>query len=83
MGSKLEDDETELALLRRKKMAELIAREKKMQKAKEHQEKVGAERAKLLQRFLTSDALSYLDSLKKREPAIGLNVEEVLLYLIV
>jgi DNA-binding TFAR19-related protein (PDSD5 family) len=64
-------------------MAKLIAREKKMQQAKEHQEKVGAERAKLLERFLTSDALSYLAALKKREPSIGQQAEEVLLHLIV
>ena len=64
-------------------MAELVAREKKLQKAKEHQEKVGAERVKLLQRFLTPDALSYLNSLKDREPPIGLQVEDVLLHLIV
>jgi DNA-binding TFAR19-related protein (PDSD5 family) len=83
LGSKLDDDETELALLRRKKMAELIAREKKAKRAKEHQEKVGAERLKLLQRFLSPDALSYLASLKKREPPIGTQIEEVLLYLIV
>lgn len=83
LGLRLDEDETELALIRRKKMAKLMAREKKLQKEKEHQEKVGVERAKLLQRFLTSDALSYLNSLKKREPPIGIQVEDVLLHLIV
>jgi DNA-binding TFAR19-related protein (PDSD5 family) len=83
LAFRLDEDETELALIRRKKMAELIAREKQLQKAKEHQEKVGAERAKILERFLTTDALSYLVSLKKREPPIGLQVEDILLHLIV
>ena len=83
LGFRLDDDETELALIRRKKMAKLIEQEKKLQKAKEHQEKVGAERAKLLERFLTKDALSYLDALKRREPPIGIQVEDVLLHLIV
>jgi DNA-binding TFAR19-related protein (PDSD5 family) len=64
-------------------MAKLIAREKRLKEEKEHQEKVGAERAKLLKRFLSSDALSYLDTLKKREPPIGSKIEEVILYLIV
>ncbi len=64
-------------------MAELVAREKKMQETKEQKEKVGAEREKLLKRFLDSEALTYLESLKTREPAIGNRVQEIILYLIV
>jgi DNA-binding TFAR19-related protein (PDSD5 family) len=55
--SLLTDDDTELAMIRRKKMAELVAREKKMKASREHQQKVGAEREKLLKRFLDSDAI--------------------------
>ncbi len=77
------DEDPELDLLRRKKMSQLIAREKKAQETKEHQEKVGAERTKLLQRFLDPDALKYLNHLKTNEPHIGGRIEEVLLYLIV
>jgi DNA-binding TFAR19-related protein (PDSD5 family) len=64
-------------------MAELVAREKKMQETKEQKEKVGAEREKLLKRFLDSDALKYLEGLKTHEPAIGNRVQEIILYLIV
>ena len=77
------DDDPELAMLRRKKMSQLIAREKKVQETKEHQQKVGAEREKLLKRFLDPEALKYLESLKKNEPSIGSRIEDVLLYLIV
>ena len=45
----MNDDDTELALLRRKKMAQLIKREKELQQTKERQEKVDAERMKLRQ----------------------------------
>lgn len=81
--SLLTDDDTELAMIRRKKMAELVAREKKMKASREHKEKVGTEREKLLKRFLNSDALVYLESLKKSEPAIGNRVQEIILYLLV
>ena len=64
-------------------MAELMAREKKMQETREHQEKVIEEREKLLRRFLEPDALKYLEDLKTREPPIGNRIQEVLLYLIV
>ena len=64
-------------------MARLIARDKKLKEEKEHREKVDVERSKLLKRFLSPDALSYLDSLKNREPSIGSRIEEVILHLIV
>lgn len=81
--SLLTDDDTELAMIRRKKMAELVAREKKMKASREHKQKVGAEREKLLKRFLNPDALVYLESLKKSEPTIGNRVQEIILYLLV
>ncbi len=64
-------------------MAELAARDKKLHEIREHQQKVDAERVKLLKRFLASDADSYLQDLKAREPSVGAQIEEVLLYLIV
>jgi DNA-binding TFAR19-related protein (PDSD5 family) len=64
-------------------MAELMAREKKMQEQKEKKEKTDVERTKLLERFLASDAQTYLSALKKNEPHIGKRVEDVVLYLIV
>jgi DNA-binding TFAR19-related protein (PDSD5 family) len=70
-------------MIRRKKMAELVAREKKMQEQKERMEKSEVERAKLLQRFLDSEAQNYLSSLKQKELPIGKRVEDILLYLIV
>ncbi|NHI89555.1 MAG: hypothetical protein EAX87_08535 [Candidatus Thorarchaeota archaeon] len=70
-------------MIRRKKMAELVAREKKMQEQKEQMEKSEVERAKLLQRFLDSEAQKYLSSLKQKESPIGKRVEDILLYLIV
>ncbi len=76
-------DDDELALIRRKKMAELIARERQMQAEREHRMRVESERSKLLRRFLTPDAFLYLQDLKKREPSVGNKVEDVLLYLIV
>jgi DNA-binding TFAR19-related protein (PDSD5 family) len=80
---RLSDDDTELAIIRRKKIAELVAREKKMQETKERKEKVGIEREKLLKRFLDPEALKYLEDLKTREPAIGNRAQEIILYLIV
>ena len=77
------DDDPELAMLRRKKMSQLIAREKKAQETKEHQEKVGVEREKLLKRFLDNEAFKYLEHLKKNEPPIGARIEDVILHLIV
>lgn len=64
-------------------MAELAARDKKLHEIREHQQKVDAERVKLLKRFLAPDADSYLQDLKAREPSVGAQIEEVLLYLIV
>lgn len=81
--SLLTDDDTELAMIRRKKMAELVTREKKMKASREHKQKVGTEREKLLKRFLNPDALVYLENLKKSEPAIGNRVQEIILYLLV
>ncbi|MHA1863073.1 MAG: DNA-binding protein [Candidatus Thorarchaeota archaeon] len=77
------DDDTELAIIRRKKMAELMAREKKMKKSREHNVKVGAEREKLLKRYLDPEAITYLEGLKQHEPQIGNRVQEIILYLIV
>ncbi len=77
------DDDPELALLRRKKMAELIEREKRRKAEAERKQKVDAERAKLLRRFLTPDAVTYLEHLKESQPGIGRRVEDVILYLIV
>ena len=70
-------------MIRRKKMAQLVAREKKMQEQKERMEKSEVERAKLLERFLDSEAQNYLSSLKQKESPIGKRVEDILLYLIV
>ncbi len=64
-------------------MAELVAREKKMKDSREHKQKVGAEREKLLKRFLDPDAMVYLENLKKSEPVIGNRVQEIILSLIV
>ena len=79
----MSDDDPELAMIRRKKMAQLIEREKQLQATKERQEKVDNEREKLLDRFLDSDAKSYLESLKTIEPHIASKIEEIILYLIV
>jgi DNA-binding TFAR19-related protein (PDSD5 family) len=79
----LSDDDSELASIRRKKIAELAARDKRMHETREHEQKVDAERTKLLKRFLAPDADSYLRELKTRDPSVGAQVEDVLLYLIV
>lgn len=70
-------------MIRRKKMAEIVAREKKMQAQREHEAKTDVERTKLLQRFLAPEARRYLDALKTHEPAVGMRVEDVILHLIV
>ncbi|MFW9851136.1 MAG: DNA-binding protein [Candidatus Thorarchaeota archaeon] len=77
------DDDTELAMIRRKKMAQLIKREKELQETKERQEKVDNERNKLLTRFLSADAKSYLDSLSSNEPAVATRIKDIILHLIV
>ncbi|MHA2354700.1 MAG: hypothetical protein ACXADC_05970 [Candidatus Thorarchaeota archaeon] len=64
-------------------MAKMIKREKQMQAVREQEEKVGAERAKLLERFLSTEALSYFTELKARNKGVGAQVEEIILYLIV
>ncbi|MHA2212760.1 MAG: DNA-binding protein [Candidatus Thorarchaeota archaeon] len=79
----LSDDDSELAMIRRKKMAKMMAREKQLQESKEREEKVAAERVKLLKRYLASDASEYLEGLKNNQPGIGSRVQEVILYLIV
>lgn len=81
--SALTEDDSELAMIRRKKMAEIMARDKKIQETREHQEKVKAEREKLLKRFLEPNAFKYLEDLKTREPIVGNKIQEILLYLIV
>jgi DNA-binding TFAR19-related protein (PDSD5 family) len=70
-------------MIRRKKMAKLVAQEKKMQAQREHKEKTDVERTKLLQRFLAPEGRKYLDALMKHEPPVGKRVEDILLYLIV
>lgn len=79
---KLSDDD-ELAMIRRKKMAQMIKREKHLKATKEHREKVEAERQKLLKRFLAPDAMSYLSSLNKTDPAVAKRIEDIILYLVV
>ncbi|MFW9966156.1 MAG: hypothetical protein ACFFEA_03310 [Candidatus Thorarchaeota archaeon] len=64
-------------------MASMIKREKQLQAARQQEEKVGVERAKLLKRFLTSDAISYLTELKAHNEGVSSQVEEIILYLIV
>ncbi len=64
-------------------MAELVAREKKMQAQREQKEKTDVERTKLLDRFLAPEARSYLDALKTHEQSVGRRVEEIILHLIV
>jgi DNA-binding TFAR19-related protein (PDSD5 family) len=64
-------------------MAELVARERKLQETREQNEKAGVEREKLLKRFLEPDALTYLEGLKAREPVIWKRIQDILLYLIV
>ncbi|MHA1926690.1 MAG: hypothetical protein ACXABV_05445 [Candidatus Thorarchaeota archaeon] len=61
----------------------MMKREKQLQAAREQEEKVGAERMKLLTRFLAQDALSYLNELKTKNQGVAKQVEEVILYLIV
>lgn len=77
------DDETELAMIRRKKMAKLIKREQAAKASNERRAKVKAEHAKLLARFLAPDAAQYLEGLKKSEPAIAERVEGIVLNLII
>jgi len=77
------DDETELAMIRRKKMAALIKREKAAKASNERRAKVKAEHSKLLARFLAPDAAQHLEGLKRSEPAIAGRVEEIVLNLII
>ena len=70
-------------MIRRKKMAQLVAREKKIQEEKEQKEKSDVGRAKLLRQYLDTEAETYLSGLMKTEPHIGKRVEDILLYLIV
>ncbi len=78
----LTDDDTELAMIRRKKMAQLIKREKQLQDTKERQEKVDTERTKLLSRFLDPEATQYLAALENRAPAVAARIRDIVLYLI-
>ncbi len=77
------DDDAELERIRRRKMEALLAREKKLREQQESKQKVDNERQKLLQRFLAPDAASYLEGLRKTQPAIAKRIEDVFLYLIV
>ncbi|MFO7835432.1 MAG: hypothetical protein R6V83_02165 [Candidatus Thorarchaeota archaeon] len=76
-------EDPELAMLRRKKMAKMIAREKKLKAQKEREQKSQAERERILQKFLTPDALSYLDALKQNQASIGSRIESIVLSIIV
>lgn len=80
---RLSDDETELAMIRRKKMAAMIAREKQEQQQREKAEKVGAEREKILKRFLASDAMAYFEKMRTTEPAVAKRIEDIVLSLVV
>lgn len=82
-GPLVTDDDTELAMIRRKKMAEMMARERQAQADKEKKAKTGVERENLLKRFLAPEALSYLTTVKAKEPGIGRRLEDTILYLIV
>ncbi len=79
----MNDDDSELAMIRRKKMLQLMEREKRLHEQQERERKVRAERERLLHRFLAPEAESYLSQLKQREPTIARRIEDVLLYLIV
>ena len=79
----MNDDDAELAMIRRKKMAKLIATEKKHQKIKAQAEKEGGDREILLKRFLDPQAAAYLEGLKNREPAVAARIEEIVLYLVI
>ncbi|MBY8996160.1 MAG: hypothetical protein KGD60_00415 [Candidatus Thorarchaeota archaeon] len=70
-------------MIRRKKMAKFVAREKKIQEQKEQKEKSDVGRANLLQKYLAPEAQTYLSALTKNEPHIGKRVEDILLNLIV
>ncbi|MFW9918841.1 MAG: DNA-binding protein [Candidatus Thorarchaeota archaeon] len=78
----MSDDDSELEMLRRKKMAQLIAREKQLQQTKEKQEKVEVERGKLLKRFLEPDAMEYLEKLNQVEPPVASRIRDIILYLV-
>ncbi len=79
----MSDDDTELAIIRRKKMAELVAREKRSQETKVQNQKINVEREKVLKRFLDPAAASYLEGLKTREPEVGNRIQDIILHLIV
>ena len=81
-GIALSNDDSELEMLRRKKMAQLIAREKQLQETKERQEKVDAERARLLKRFLEPEAEVYLEKLTEVNPPVAKKIKDIILYLV-
>ena len=76
------NDDSELEMIRRKKMAQLIAREKQLQETKERKEKVVAEREKLLKRFLDSEAEVYLSRLSEQNPPVASKIKDIILYLV-
>jgi DNA-binding TFAR19-related protein (PDSD5 family) len=69
-------------MIRKRKMAQLIKREKQLQDTKERQEKVDVERTKLLGRFLDPEAAQYMNALENREPAVAARIRDIILYLI-
>lgn len=82
MGFSTLTEDDDLALIRRKKMVELLKREKQAKAQKDWEERVGAERTKLLKRFLAPDAFDYLQRIKNSMAPVGNQVEEIILYLI-
>lgn len=78
----MDNDDLELEMIKRRKMAQIIERERRAQAEREWKQKVSAERAKLLRRFLDPDAFAYLERLKSTDPSVGTKVEDVFLYLI-
>ncbi len=79
----MDEDEHELEMIRRKKMAKLMREEKKMQQEKEREEKARDERKKILEKFLADDAKAYLDALRKSNESIAKRIEDIIIYLIV
>jgi len=79
----LDEDEHELEMIRRKKMAKLMRDEKKLQQEKEREEKAGEEREKILQKFLADDAQAYIDTLRESNEPIAKRIEDIIIHLIV
>ncbi|TFF92303.1 hypothetical protein EU545_01415 [Candidatus Thorarchaeota archaeon] len=70
-------------MIRRRKMAQMMKEQEKLQADKDRKERTSEEQERLLKRFLAKDAQEYLKALKAREPAVGERVQGIILYLIV